>query len=237
MIVVKKQVTKASKADDGTKTAVNFFHNSPKKYRLELKGIVLAVVNESNEIDGRVSKEAWMDAEAKIIIHNASPDAPPLAIESSSWQNGYKILNCRNEITKTYLKEVLPTLDIIEGARLKGVEISELVNYDCPMAKIWVPAPILPESVLIPHITKTNPFLNTDGWKVISRGEVKANGQIWRLRLNKQCVKQLERGKFQVDIGFTQLIVKPVSRWEMAATTDDKQEECNAGANSDQPSA
>ena len=104
----------------------------------------------------------------------------------------------------------MPRLAIDEH-RLIGIEASELKNYECPWARVFVPKPLIPESMLIAAITKENPFLETTAWKVISRGAEREHAQLWELQLNNECVKQLVRTKYKVSLGFVELEIRPQS--------------------------
>lgn len=170
----------------------------------------VAVVDELSE-DGRLTKDLWLDVELQLITHVAmTPEAPGINIGKSEWKKGRKIITCEDLNTANYLRDLIPKLKLKAGdkVKLKGVKESELHKYIVPEATVWIPTPHIPQEILIPALKNFNPLLDTNSWRILHAGTKQESGQLWTIRLNKECLSQLQKDYCVVRFGAGKVVFR-----------------------------
>lgn len=82
----------------------------------------------------------------------------------------YIIVESANEKSQTWLKNIVPTLNILEGSKLNVIPANEITKLKKGL--LWLPGKKkLPNDDLLKRIKKQNPELQATKWKVFSRHE------------------------------------------------------------------
>jgi len=91
-----------------------------------------------------------------------NPGPPPDCTESGWYQGNVKLIACEDERSAALYKAINTVGEVYTGAKLAVCEAADIPPR--PRARVWLPSE--PEAILS-LLTRFNPKLPTDGWKVV----------------------------------------------------------------------
>lgn len=156
-----------------------------------------------NQIKSQILKQ--------VVLQKDSIDVKP-HFEDCSFVAGYLLVQCSDAPTVTWLKDVLPKLELWENA---NVEVSS--ERDLQRADIYVGvfADSLQDSDkdMLSFVESQNEGITTSGWTVLGRKENKAKKEVeLTLTLDGPSKKLVFQQKFELNYKFSKVTLRKIKR-------------------------
>lgn len=154
-----------------------------------------------------ILKNAIMNA-----VEEIPDNGPQVRFQSCSFRPGWLMLDCADEITSTWLKELLKDLQPWNGAQLKAV-----LGKDLPrphISTVFIPNDVsntkLPADKVLTRLKKMNHGLQTEEWTVINCQQ-EQSGDTWTFSIDETSFRALRGMDHKPYYGFTQVHFKPLN--------------------------
>jgi len=100
----------------------------------------------------------------KVLDENPGP--PPDCIDAGWYQGNVKLIACEDERSAALYKAAITKVaEVYPGAKLTVCEAVDIPSR--PRARVWLPSEPFELETIITLLTRFNPKLPTEGWKVV----------------------------------------------------------------------
>jgi len=131
---------------------------------------IIGVIDQSDD-GGRIPRNQWglvrrALASMALKVLDENPDPPPDCTDAGWYQGNVKLIACEDERSAALYKAANNMVGgVYPGAKLAACEAADIPSR--LRARVWLPSePSEPEAILS-VLTRFNPKLPTDGWKVV----------------------------------------------------------------------
>ncbi|XP_070852513.1 uncharacterized protein [Drosophila suzukii] len=166
---------------------------------------IIGVIDQSDE-GGRIPRNHWglvrrALATVALKVLDENPGPPPDCTDAGWYQGNVKLIACEDERSAALYKAAIDKVgEVYPGAKLAVCEAADIPSR--PRARVWLPSePSEPEAILS-LLTRFNPKLPTDGWKVVKVEKTERVTMSVVILLNQACLEPLAAQQHRVNYGF-----------------------------------
>jgi len=163
---------------------------------------IIGVIDQSDE-GGRIPRNQWglvrrALALVALKVLDENPRPPPDCTDAGWYQGNVKLIACEDERSAALYKAAINKVgEVYLGAKLAVCGTADIPSR--PRARVRPPSePSEPEAILS-LLTRFNPKLPTDSWKVV---KVEKTERVTIILLNQACFEPLAAQQYRVNYGF-----------------------------------
>jgi len=181
---------------------------------------IIGVIDQSDE-GGRFPRNQWglvrrALASVALKVLDENPGPPPDCTDAGWYQGNVKLIACEDERSAALYKAAINKVgEVYTGAKLAVCEAADIPSR--PRARVWLPSePSEPEAILS-LLTRFNPKLRADGWKVV---KVEKSDRVTMnvvILLNQACLEPLAAQHNRVSYGFDKVQLRIYDTDKLAA--------------------
>jgi len=154
----------------------------------------IGVIDQSDE-GGRILRNQWglvrrALASVALKVLDENPGPPPDCTDAGWYQGDVNLIACEDERSAALYKAAINKVgEVYPGAKLVVCEAADITSR--PRARVWLPSePSEPENILS-LLTRFNPKLPIDGWKVVKVEKTERVTMNVVILLNQACLEPL----------------------------------------------
>jgi len=122
----------------------------------------------------------------KVLDENPGP--PPDCTDAGWYQGIVKLIACEDEISAALYKANINKVgEVYPGAKLAVCEAADIPSR--PRARVWLPSEPSESVAILSLLTRFNPKLPTDGWKVVKVEKTDRVTMNVVILLNQACLE------------------------------------------------
>jgi len=181
---------------------------------------IIGVIDQSDE-GGRIPRNQWglvrgALASVALKVLDENPGPPPDCTDAGWYQGNVKLIACEDERSAALYKAAINKVgEVYPGAKLTVCEAADIPSR--PKARVWLPSePSEPEAILS-LLTRFNPKLPTDGWKVVKVEKTDRVTMNVVVLLNQACLEPLAAQQHRVNYGFDKVQLRIYDTDKLAA--------------------
>ncbi|XP_017963868.1 uncharacterized protein LOC108656342 [Drosophila navojoa] len=217
------------------------------------RGRQIIGVIDSSQPDGKIPRNQWcwiqaaMAAVALEVLRD-NPGPPPSCMDIGWFQGTTKLIACDNERSVLLYRAAITKIgEVYPGAQLEVIDVQDIPSR--PWATAWVPETPSESNDILELLTRCNPNLPINDWKVIKAIRFREAAMEVIFQINQEAILYLSRCDGLLSYGFNKINMKyyatpyeALSDLEAFAAavdppTDDDEKEVTAGALSEESSS
>jgi len=162
---------------------------------------IIGVIDQSDK-GGRIPRNQWglvrrALASVALKVLDENPGPPPDCTDAGWYQDYVKLIACEDERSAALYKAAINKVgEVYPGAKLAVCDAEDIPPR--PKARGWLPSEPSEPGAILSLLTRFNPKLPTDGWKVQETERVTMNVVIL---LNQTCLETLTSQQNRVNYG------------------------------------
>jgi len=132
-------------------------------------------------------------------VLDKNPGPPPDCTDAGWYQGNVKLIAYEDERSAALFKAAINKVgEVYPGAQLAVCEAADIPSR--PRAGVWLPSE--PSEAILSLLTRFNPQLPTDGWKVVKVERTECVTMNVVILLNQACLEPLAAQQHRVNYGF-----------------------------------
>ncbi|EDW15936.2 uncharacterized protein LOC6574428 [Drosophila mojavensis] len=176
------------------------------------RGRQIIGVIDSSQPDGKIPRNQWcwiqaaMAAVALEVLRD-DPGPPPSCMDIGWFQGTTKLIACDNERSVLLYRAAIAKIgEVYPGAQLEVIDVQDIPSR--PWATAWLPETPSESNDILELLTRFNPNLPTNDWKVIKAIRFREAAMEVIFQINQEAILYLTRCDGLLSYGFNKIHMK-----------------------------